>query len=130
MRLALSALLLLTGCTATFDHQVLLAEYARNATDKTMLANYLEGDALESALNSVNLMQELDLIQSGVAKFEDVQSHGSELAEACLDVSSVSFRNSSGREVELENRIPRQVVTLWFNPESKRIFRLEVGGEC
>ena len=95
-----------------------------------MLANYLEGDALESALNSVNLMQELDLIQSGVAKFEDVQSHGSELAEACLDVSSVSFRNSSGREVELENRIPRQVVTLWFNPESKRIFRLEVGGEC
>ncbi len=130
MRLILFTLFLLTGCTSNFDHQSLLADYARNSIDKTLLSNYLEGDALESALNSVDLLEELDLNQRGVAHFDDVRSYGPELAQACLDVSTVSFLNSSGQVVELENRIPRQAVTLWFNAESKKIFRFEVGGAC
>jgi hypothetical protein len=130
MRLILFTLLLLTGCTSNFDHQLLLADYARHSIDKTLLSNYLEGDALESALNSVDLLKELDLSQRGVAHFDDVRSFGPELAQACLDVSAVSFLNSSGQVIELENRIPRQAVTLWFNAESKKISRLEVGGAC
>jgi hypothetical protein len=123
--------LLLAGCSSN-NHDALLNDYARNATNSAMLSDFLTGEALTSGRNSIELMADLGLRQVGEAAFENVEQVSPSLLTACLDVSNVQFLDSAAQVVKLENRALRQAATLWLEKKDGRtkISRLEVGGPC
>lgn len=132
MRIALLSVLTLSACSLRPDYQILLNQYAQHAMNAELLPNYLTAEALESARQSVELVSALGLRQIGNAVFDNVEDRGNGLLSACLDVSNVRFLDRQGEPIELENRQPRQSVTIWLQGESGavKISRLETGMPC
>ncbi len=99
MRLLL-LLPLLVGCSqsdATRLQQT-LDEYASLSAQASSLGSVLTGDALASAQKSEELLENLGITQTGLAKFEVLAAAEGE-GEGCLDLSSVELLNAKGERI-------------------------------
>lgn len=105
-------LLSLTACSS---HEALVEDqlnaYAAISTDRAQLPLHLSGAALESAIESLDLLDELALVSRGASSFTDTQRLSNNRYRSCLDVSNTQFFTTSGDPVVLE-RTERQSVEI------------------
>jgi hypothetical protein len=127
MRFLLLLPLVLTGCSSGQDVvEATLNDYAIAAANQSDLTRFLSGDALESAIESEQLLRELGLKSYGASTFSLTRELGGDRFESCLDVSATSFRDAAGEEVLLERK-ERQIVNLWI--QEGKISDLRLSGE-
>ena len=91
-------LVLLAGCAVVSDSskvQTQLDGYATAAATGVGLEKFLAGAALDSAIQSAELMQSLGYRQVGLARFELAGAEAGS-AHGCLDLSSVSVVDAGG----------------------------------
>lgn len=108
---------ILSGCAPVDFERVeeSLKQYAQSATKISALEKVLTGGALQSALESAQLLEELQISQSGIASFELQEASGGK-ARGCLDLSKVQFVDSSGEYLPLQ-REPRVKFSASYTPD-------------
>lgn len=108
---------ILTGCAVVDIDGVAnsLNQYAQTATTVSSLDQVLTGSALQSAVQSAQLLEKLKISQSGVASFELQQASGGQ-ARGCLDLSNVQFLSPSGEYLSPQ-REPRVRFSAKYTPE-------------
>jgi hypothetical protein len=108
---------ILSGCAAVDFERVeeSLNQYAQIATKISALEKVLTGGALQSAIESAQLLEELQISQSGIASFE-LQEASAGNAKGCLDLSKVQFVDSSGEFLPLQ-REPRVKFSASYTPD-------------
>ena len=122
--------LLLSGYAVSSESQALerqLQEYAAEAALAGDLEPFLTGDALESAQQSAQLIQDLGYRQQGRASFE-LHFAASGSARGCLDLSEVIFIDSRGAQVEID-REQRIEFDLDYD-EDFRVSEIRLGEPC
>lgn len=124
----LSALLLTSCASPELLAERSLNKYANVASDPIEVSNHLTGEALESALQTIELMAELGLSPRGQSQFSQTLITGDGLFRSCLDVSGTSFVYQDGSPVFLD-RIDRQLVEVSFEDELISDLRL-TGAPC
>lgn len=128
--LILFLMTLLAGCEMT-DTQLQLQRqldgYAQNAASGENLEAYLTGEALESALQSAELMQSLGYQQLGFPKMLLLElSDG--VGKGCLDLTEVRIVDSAGELVQ--QRRPERLSFQVSVDDQLRISSLSVGEAC
>lgn len=120
----------MTACTPSIDpFQSALDSYTESAFRGNLEAS-LTGAALHQAMESRALLNELGWTQVGRSSFQDSQLVAEARVISCLDVSEVSFLDSSGAEVEISRKSDRVLMEIEFsksNPPLVASIR-EVGG--
>ncbi len=108
---------ILTGCAPVDFERVeeSLNQYAQSATKISVLEKVLTGGALQSAVEGAQLLEELQISQSGIASFE-LQEASAGKAKGCLDLSEVQFVDSSGEFLPLQ-REPRVKFSARYTPD-------------
>ncbi len=108
---------LLAGCAAVDFERVeeSLNQYAESATKISSLPKVLAGGALQSAIESAQLLERLEISQSGIASFELQEASGGK-ARGCLDLSKVQFVDSSGEYLPVQ-REPRVRFSASYTPD-------------
>ena len=126
MHILLLITLLLSGCTtsATSAEQS-LNKYALAAANGYEFDELLVGQALESALETRELIATLGLESFGSSRFSQTKSIGQDRFSSCLDVSATSFRDANGEQLLLD-RLERQLVLVKF--ENGRVADLQLEG--
>lgn len=131
MRLLLFASLIgLSGCSAqesAFDE--VLIGYAQSAESGYGFDQYLVGEALDSAIQTQELLDELGLTSIGQAEFSGLKPMGDNSATACMNLSAISVVDSFGLLADLPPRANQVAVLLQFQNVNDRLFisNLEVG---
>lgn len=123
-------LVLLAGCAVVSDSskvQPQLDGYAAAAATGAGLEKFLAGAALESAIQSAELMHSLGYRQVGLARFELASAEDGS-AEGCLDLSSVSVVDSAGALVS--GRQSQRIGFFVDYDDRFLITDLKVSGEC
>jgi hypothetical protein len=107
----------LAGCAAVDFERVeeSLNQYAESATKISSLPKVLAGGALQSAIESAQLLERLEISQSGIASFELQEASGGK-ARGCLDLSKVQFVDSSGEYLPVQ-REPRVRFSASYTPD-------------
>lgn len=128
--LVLSLVILLSGCEMT-DTQLQLQRqldgYAQNAASGENLDTYLTGEALNSALQSAELMQSLGYRQLGIPKMLLLElSDG--VGKGCLDLTEVRIVDSAGELVQQQR--PERLSFQVRVDDQLRISSLSVGEAC
>lgn len=127
MRFLALSILLLTSCASEAAiAERKLNEYAANATEAKQLANHLTGAALESAIQTIEYLDQSGLSSKGSVRFSATTILDADQVRSCLDVSGTSFFDATGAPVIVE-RIPRQLVEVQF--ERQLISDLRLTGE-
>lgn len=117
--------LLLSACsTGVQPVEQTLNQYALAATNRAELPKYLTGSALVSAIESLNLIEQLGLISRGWSSFSDTKQVSSGNYSSCLDVSEARFFVASGDELKLD-RLERQLVIVKVVDDKIADLRLE-----
>ncbi|MFZ9744580.1 MAG: hypothetical protein ACO3BY_03550 [Aquiluna sp.] len=108
---------ILTGCAAVDFERVeeSLNQYAQSATKISALEKVLTGGALQSAIESAQLLEELKISQSGIASFELQEASGGK-AKGCLDLSEVQFVDAGGEYLPVQ-REPRVRFSASYTPD-------------
>jgi hypothetical protein len=135
MRLILFlSIISLTGCSA--PEAVLsdaLLGYAQSAESGYGFDKYLTGEALDSAIQTQELLDELGLISMGQAKFNELELVGKTSAKACMDLRAITVVDSSGLLADLPPRANQLAVLIQFQDIGDQLFitSLEVkGAKC
>lgn len=119
---------LLTGCSL----DAVIAEHRLNTyaavAQNGELNKVLTGSALESAIQSRELVRELGLKSVGASEFSGTWSLSEQRFVSCLDVSGTSFFSATGEPVVLD-RILRQEVLVSFEGDKVSEFEL-TGSKC
>lgn len=114
MHILLLITLLLAGCTSPASSaEQSLNQYAQAAANGHGFDDLLVGQALESALETRELISELGLESFGTSRFFNTKHLGADRFRSCLDVSATSFRDSNGERLLLD-RLERQLVLVRF----------------
>lgn len=102
-------------------------------TNSPRFDRVLEGDALESAIQTQELVTSLGLIQLGHSSFSETTLISADQFESCLDVSATRFVYENGEDFPMPERMERQLIRAKFTERSSevKINLLEmVGREC
>jgi hypothetical protein len=126
MHILLLITLLLSGCTTSPNSaEESLNQYALAAANGYEFDELLVGQALESALETRELIAALGLESFGASRFSQTKSLGENWFSSCLDVSATSFRDANGEQLLLD-RLERQLVLAKF--EKGRVADLQLEG--
>lgn len=97
MPLLLFLVLVLSGCSSQSELvESQLNAYAVGASRGADLTQWLTGNALQSAMQSAQLVKELGLTSYGSSRFSETVILDQDLFESCLDLSGVQFRDAGG----------------------------------
>ena len=119
------------GCAATSQPlNLTLLGYAESSEQGYGFESYLIGEALDSAIQTQALMDELGFVSRGRAEFSDLELIGDSSAAACLDVSGIVILDTTGLPANLPKTEPRMSVSIRYQgPQEKPLISsLEVGG--
>ncbi|MCF8529455.1 MAG: hypothetical protein K9G13_06085 [Aquiluna sp.] len=137
-------LLILSGCAqksgdSIAQDMVVRIDTALNlyaieaSTNSPRFDRILEGDALESAIQTQELIASMGLIQLGHSSFSQTTLISADQFESCLDVSATRFVYENGEDFPIPERMERQLMRAKFVERSSevKINLLEmVGREC
>ncbi len=131
MRLILFlSLVFLTGCSAPGANlHDALSGYAQSAESGYGFDQYLVGEALDSAIQTQEMLDELGLVSMGQAEFKELELVGKTSAMACMDLSALTVVNSFGLPADLPPRANQLAVLIQFQDINNQLFisSLEVG---
>jgi hypothetical protein len=133
MRLILFlSLISLAGCSnPEADLTNALSGYAQSAESGYDFDQYLVGEALDSAIQTQELLDELGLASMGQAEFKGLELVGETFAKACMDLGAITVVDSFGLLADLPPRANKLAVLIQFQDISDQIFisSLKVGDE-
>ena len=131
MKVLIFFTLLLAGCTPGIDsYQQTLDAYSEAAFRGDLEAS-LTGAALHQASQSRAVVGELGWTQVGTSRFEETQVLDSNKVSSCLDVSEVSFLDSSGMPISLERSADRILMEIEFSKSNPPLVAsMKEVGQC
>ena len=123
-------LLTIAGCTQPQSAEQTLSRYLElsDAGLHQEFGEILAGEAMDAAMQANEILEELELIQSGETEFFDLKQTGDNAWSFCLDVSNTKIFDKSGSDLTPTNR-PGQLpmtMTLESFGSSKKITELEI----
>ena len=123
-------LLTIAGCTQPQSAEQTLSRYLElsDAGRHQEFGEILAGEAMDAAMQANEILEELELIQSGETEFFDLKQTGDNSWSFCLDVSNTKIFDKSGSDLTPTNR-PGQLpmtMTLESFGSSKKITELEI----
>jgi hypothetical protein len=131
MRFLVLVSLLLAGCSSPIElYQHALDEYSAASAEGNLRLT-LTGSALHSASQSQQFLKELGWTQLGQSKFEQTQLVGEGLVTSCLDVSGISFIDSSGVPVAIDRGSNRLLMEIEFSKtHPPLVSQMQEVGKC
>ena len=119
---------------SALELEALLNSYAEEAAKPDPNFNsLLSGDALESAIQTQDLIKSMDLRQLGPSRFSNTRILSKGTLESCLDLGRTGFEDSNGEIISFQDRIDRQLARASFITQESgiKISLIEVGfGQC
>jgi hypothetical protein len=131
MKILLVLILLLAGCASPLsDYQSALDGYAKVSAVGD-LTPYLVGSALQSGVQSQQLLKDMGWRQRGTAQFGELRLSGPGEALSCLDVSGVYFEDAANQIIELDRPANSLLMRIHFDQErNPRITMIQEVGVC
>ena len=131
MKVLIFLTLFLAGCTPSIDsYQQTLDAYSEAAFRGDLEAS-LTGAALHQASQSRAVVGELGWTQVGTSRFEETKLLDSNKVSSCLDVSGVSFLDSSGVAISLERSVDRILMEIEFSKSNPPLVAsMKEVGQC
>jgi|AntRauMFilla1563_2_1112583.scaffolds.fasta_scaffold15708_2 hypothetical protein len=124
MRLILFlSLISLAGCgSPEADLNDALSGYAQSAESGYGFDQYLIGEALDSAIQTQELLDELGLVSMGQAEFKELELVGESSARACMDLGAITVVDSLGLLADLPPRANELAVLIQFQDIDHQLF--------
>ena len=118
------------GCAQPPSAEQTLGRYLElsDAGRHQQFGEILAGEAMDAAMQANQILEELELIQSGQTEFFDLEQTGDNSWSFCLDVRNTKIFDKSGSDLTPTNR-PGQLpmtMTLESFGSSKKITELEI----
>ncbi len=129
MPLVLVLILLLSGCTAAREAQLIDAYLDDSSVGAR--SDSLTGRALFAQERALEVVADLGWSQSGRAEYSDLRVQGDDLI-FCLDISGVGFLDSAGKEVPLSRPLQKLLMRADLIGEGAemKIENIQESGAC